>query len=974
MSRRIAFVSLLFALVSFTAPLPAQSSGFSESVVHNFTGTQTALDAGLIMDGAGNLYGTTLGGGTAGNGTVFKLNSSGQQTVLYNFTRANGDGANPYASLILDSAGNLYGTTSGGGPADAGTIFKLDTSGHETVLYAFTGAIGASSDGATPLAALVMDSSSNLYGTTYNGGSSGKGSVFKLDSSGHESLLYSFTGTSGDGANPLSSLIIDSAGNFYGTTFSGGASQQGTVFKLNPGTGQETVLYSFTGTSGDGAFPQAGLLMDSAGNLYGTTISGGSAGVGTVFKLNPSTSQETVLHNFAGGNTDGAEPKASLIMDSTGNLYGTTNTGGTLNEGVVFELNTSTSQETLLHGFNGTLGDGVNPAAALIMDSSGNLYGTTTGGGSAGGGGTIFKLNTSSQESVLYSFALTNGDGSTPDAGLIADSAGNLYGTTYTGGSANVGTVFELNVSTGQEKVLYNFLGGSGDGANPQAGLVMDSAGNLYGTTNNGGPAGDGTIFKLNPSTGQETVLHSFLGSDGAHPHVGLMMDSAGNLYGTTFSGGSVGFGVAFKLNPGTGQETALYSFAGAGGDGANPQSGLVMDKAGNLYGTTSAGGITAASCSSGCGIVFKLNPGTDQEVVVYSFTGTNGDGALPQASLILDSAGNLYGITSNGGSANNGTVFKLNPSTSQETVLYSFTGANGDGALPQTSLILDSAGNLYGTTRSGGGTSGYLCGSNGCGTVFMLNPTTGKETELYTFPSGANGDGDPLSGAAPYGSLIMDGAGNLYGTASIGGTAEGGVAFKLAPVTYSLSPASGGSTSATVTAGQTATYNLQVNPLNGFIGTVSLSCTGAPTAATCTPSPASVTISGSTPLAVAVNVTTTSRAFAPPSATHRTWPMAPQSVVSLSAFLSLFVLILWQTARLGPSSRRRARNLRGALVLGLAVLATACGGAGGSSGNGGGGNGGGGGGTPAGAYTLTVTGTTQQGLSKTLNLTLTVN
>ena len=252
-------------------------------MLYSFTGSDGSEPfAGLIADSSGNLYGTTQSGGASGgHGVVFKLSPSGTETVLHTFTGGS-DGGIPRAGLIADTGGNLYGTTAGGGASNAGTVFKLSPSGTETVLYSFTG-----SDGSGPFAGLIADSSGNLYGTTQSGGASGgHGVVFKLSPGGTETVLYSFTGGS-DGGTPRAGLIADSSGNLYGTTQFGGPGCGGVgcgvVFKLSP-SGTETVLYSFTGSDGSGPFP--GLIADSSGNLYGTTLSGGaSGGHGVVFKL-----------------------------------------------------------------------------------------------------------------------------------------------------------------------------------------------------------------------------------------------------------------------------------------------------------------------------------------------------------------------------------------------------------------------------------------------------------------------------------------------------------------------------------------------------------------------------------------------------------------------------------------------------------------------------------------------------------------
>jgi uncharacterized repeat protein (TIGR03803 family) len=353
------------------------------SVLYSFTGEHGVEPAaGLFRDAAGNLYGTTIYGGNSGNGTVFKLDTAGHETVLHSFS-GNSDGGLPLAGLIRDGSGNFYGSACCGS-TNSGVVFKMDKFGNETVLHRF-----AYKGGALPTAALVRDRSGNLYGTTEYGGNlhpcllSGCGVVFKLDLKGKETVLYRFKGKA-DGRSPFGALVRDSDGNLYGTTIKGGTSHAGVVFKLAP-TGKQTVLYSFSGGA-DGKSPQAGLLRDAAGNLYGATEHGGTSRAGVVFKLD-STGKETVLYPFTGG-ADGANPIASLIRDADGNLYGTALNGGASGAGVVFKLDTA-GEQTVLHSFNKK--DGAFPNGALVRDADGNLYGTTAGGG-AFGRGVIFKL------------------------------------------------------------------------------------------------------------------------------------------------------------------------------------------------------------------------------------------------------------------------------------------------------------------------------------------------------------------------------------------------------------------------------------------------------------------------------------------------------------------------------------------------------------------------------------------------------
>jgi uncharacterized repeat protein (TIGR03803 family) len=305
--------------------------------------------AGLIPDGKGGLYGTAPKGGAFHQGTVFKLTTAGNFKVLRSFSGA--DGQFPQAGLIRDKAGNLYGTTSNGGAFNVGTVFKLDTAGTESVLYSFAG--GA--DGANPMGGLVRDDGGNLYGTTYQGGDFtcnppyGCGTVFRLDRHGKYTVWHTFTGPP-DGAFSVASLLRDTTGNLgllYGTTYQGGDFTCnppygcGTVFRLDRWGGY-TVLHAFSGV-GDGQYPTAGLIRDSAGNLYGTTIAGDASGTcdpprgcGTAFMLD-AAGKETVLHNFA-ASPEGKYPAGGLIRDAAGNLYGTTTQGGNSDYGTVFKI------------------------------------------------------------------------------------------------------------------------------------------------------------------------------------------------------------------------------------------------------------------------------------------------------------------------------------------------------------------------------------------------------------------------------------------------------------------------------------------------------------------------------------------------------------------------------------------------------------------------------------------------------------
>jgi|SRR5579871_2474038 len=363
--------------------------------------------------------------------------------------------------------------------------------------------------------------------------------------------------------------------------------------------GKGKVLHAFHGGS-DGSEPYGALISDSSRNFYGTTKLGGGtgcsggAGCGTVFELAPHGT-EKVLYAFKGG-SDGANPMAALLSDNMGNLYGTTQAGGASDEGTVFVISPD-GIETQIYAFKGG-SDGAAPSGSLIMASGGDRYGTTENGGSGTCGttgcGTVFEITAAGAEKVIYSFQ-GGSDGAGPAAGLIADSEGNMYGTTfYGGGNQNCsgfgcGTVF-IVTPDGTESVLYSFQGNY-DGAGPTCNLIFDDLGNLYGTTRGGGPPGHGTVFELSPD-GTETVLYSFqAGLDGNIPVAGVIMDTSGNLYGATYSGGSTkchgfGCGTVFKVAP-NGREKVLYAF----GQDRYPEAALLAGPHGLLYGTTTVGG-----------------------------------------------------------------------------------------------------------------------------------------------------------------------------------------------------------------------------------------------------------------------------------------------------------------------------------------------------------------------------------------------
>jgi uncharacterized repeat protein (TIGR03803 family) len=353
-----------------------------------------------------------------------------------------------------------------------------------------------------------------------------------------------------------------------------------------------TALASFNETNG--RYPQAGLVEDSSGNLFGTAGQGGASGTGTVFEIAAGSGVITTLASFNG--TNGAFPVSSLVEDSIGNLFGTTLNGGTYNVGTVFEVVKGSGVITTLASFNGT--NGADPDAGLVEDSSGNLFGTTT------------------------------------ESGPVSTIGG-------------YGTVFEIAHNSGVITTLASFF--YLNGAYPEAGLVEDSSGNLFGTTENGGTYYDGTVFEVVKGRGAVTTLASFNGTNGAAPLAGLVEDNSGNLFGTTTNDGLLGYGTVFEIVHGSGVITTLASFNDTNGE--NPESSLIEDSSGNLFGDTTAGGV------SNDGTVFEVAKGSGAISTLASFNGTNGELAF---GLVADSNGNLSGTASEGGSFEDGTVFEL--------------------------------------------------------------------------------------------------------------------------------------------------------------------------------------------------------------------------------------------------------------------------------------------------------------------------
>jgi uncharacterized repeat protein (TIGR03803 family) len=727
-----------------------KSFGFPEK-------SERTPNASVVEATDGALYGTTYDGGTGASGSVYRVNKDGTgYQVIHHFGVNPGDGKNPYSKVLEGTDGALYGTTWAGGTNGAGTVFKVNKDGTGyIVLRNFAG--GA--DAQNPYSGVTEGTNQVLYGTTYNGGAHGVGTLFKLNKDGSAyAVLHSFNVGRTDGNYPEGELLQASDGLLYGSAFSGGNNFGGVLYRLNDdGTGYG-ILRQF-GTNQDGTSPAGMLIEGSDGALYGTTYTGGSNNLGTVFTIGKDGNGYSILHNFQGSlSADGAHPPLSVIEGTNGMLYGTTE-----NAACVYKLNKDGSGFGILRNFN-TL-DGTYLEAALLQASDGVFYGTASLGGLSDSG-TLFKIEgDGSQFTVVHEFLDANGGDGTAVSGISEASNGVLYGTCESSGPDIGGTVFKLNKDGTGYGILHSFLGWGQSEEKPIGGVIEVANDSLFGVASDGGTNFlAGALFKIDEQGTNYSVVRLFgsIPSDGGVPLASLLKASSGVVYGTTYSGGSNGGGTVFSISAdGTGY-AVLHNFSGAGGEGINPEAPLIEGSDGAIYGTTwNSPGIG----SGPIGGVFRMatNGGFS---VPHSFGSIAGDGMKSNTGLAEGSDGAIYGETSSGGSSNVGTIFRVTKDGSSYSLLHQF-GSSGDGQHPIGRLLRAWDQALYGTTSGGG--------SNGLGTVFRIDNSGSNYAILHHFGGG------PADGASPS-TLILGSDGILYGAATGGGAANSGVVFRLFP------------------------------------------------------------------------------------------------------------------------------------------------------------------------------------------------
>ena len=653
-----------------------------------------------LVEYKGKLYGMTLYGSTSSSsfGTIFSYDPISKiYTLLFDFN--NFSGAGPCGSLLA-SGGKLFGMTRFGGRSNDGTIFSFDpvTNTH-TKLFDFN-----KTNGASPYGSLI-EYDGKLYGMTSEGGSSNNGTIFSFDpvNNIHTNLL-DFDGT--NGSNPNGSLVVVGS-KLYGMTKGGGVSKSGTIFSFNPVINTHTKLFDFNNANGINPY---GSLVFSGNKLYGVTQIGGIENKGTIFSFDPTINNYTKLFDF--NNTKGALPYGSLI-EFDGKLYGMTSEGGKSNNGTIFSFDTVTNFHTNLFDFDNT--SGINPKGSLWV-TEGKLYGMT--GGNEGSGSTLFSFDPLSNTHTKLC-ELSNTNGSNPTGSLVLY-MGKFYGTTRYGNTGS--TIFSFDPITNTHTKLFNFV--DTNNSEPNGTLVV-VGGKLFGTTQGGGSGNAGTIFSFDLLTNTHTKLFDFSYDNGGSPN-GSLVEEGGKLYGMTRIGGNFNSGVIFSFDLVKNNYSKLFDFSY--GNGSYPNGGLlVLD--GKLYGMTSGD----VSFSSN-GTIFSFDPSKKTYTKLFDFSGTNG--STPYASLLVF-GGKLYGMTERGGSSGLGTIFSFDPITGMHNKLFDFSSLIS-GVRPLGNLT-ESFGQLYGMTSRGG--------SNDKGTVFSYDPANNTFTKLHDF-IGGNG-ASPSSGSS---------------------------------------------------------------------------------------------------------------------------------------------------------------------------------------------------------------------------------
>ena len=748
-----------------TAPLHAQII----STVYNFNSAADGIQprSGMVQAADGTLYGTTMQGGVYNRGSIFKITPDARFQTIYSFDGQNGD--TPSGPLAIGPDGAVYGTTNGGGgynklQYNEGVVFKITPDGVESVIYTFH--YPNLNDSQGPPMGLVYDSADgNFYGTIAKGGASNNGLIFQVTPAGAYTVITSLD--SGTGQNPRGSLFYNPAdGLLYGTTTEGGTAGQGTIFKVST-TGALTVIKNLDSATGFNNTTSGQIMQAADGNLYGTLNAGGTANQGTIFKI--SGGVFSTIYNFQG--PDGGTPESRLVQAADGALYGTATNGGASSHGIVFRLTPgATPAVKTIHSFTGT-GDGSQPGD-LTLAANGLLYGSASTGGEKGFG-SVFNTTTTGSFFIVKDLNKGIHDGIGPNNRLLLAKDGNYYGTTVNITPPTLalnGTIYQMTPQ-GIVHALYTFTSGSPIGLRPMGNLVQSADGTFYGVTN----SNNAVVYKFtvpgHSAVTTPTLLHQFDGSQNELPAGGLLLASDGNLYGTTIRGGANNLGTLFRLTP-EGVYTVLLNFTGATGYNGSPTlfglGALVQGEDGDLYGVMSQGG------KNNAGSIFRI---TTAGSLIWD-TSLTSDTAGTKSGLTFGADGNLYGVSNSGGANGKGSIFSVTTAGAL-SLKYSFDTTHGYSPLGALALAAD--GSLYGLTTSGGQSKhGGLFQYTADGVIFPADFATSSGWYISSY------GGDYLTPTPD---------GDIYGTSFEGGSSNSGSIYRygfVPPTITSFAPASG--------------------------------------------------------------------------------------------------------------------------------------------------------------------------------------
>jgi uncharacterized repeat protein (TIGR03803 family) len=863
--------------------------------------------------------------------------AAAQESMLYSFGNTSSDGKTPESPLIFDSKGNLYGTTTGGGAHGYGTVFEFSPGSGgvwtETILYSF----GVTTSDAEGPENIVFDSKGNLYGTA-GGGAYGYGSVFELSPQAGgvwtEQVIHSFNLGEADGYSPVGNPAIDSSGNVFVATTSGGTDDSGTVVEISPVSGgawTEEIVYSFGPTFGVNG-PTAGLVFDTKGNLYGTTDTGGSNNGGTVFEVSPGSGgvwTETVLHNFPVNPTDGSSPNGELILDSAGNLYGITHSGGVALDGTVFEVSPQTDgtwTEKVLYGFNPTdaNADGEGPVGALAFDSKGNLYGATyeEGGGAVTGDGGVFKLTPGSggawTEQLLHNFTGDYTpedvamDGIFPYAGVVIDASGNLYGTTSRGGVNGDGAFYVI----GPEPLAATpvFSPGEGDYSSAQTVTITDATpGSTIYYSNNGTPDTTSTVYTGPITVSTYQVLTAFATAPGYvdSNYTVARFNITPTVATPTFSPGASTYTSAQSVTIGdsTSGATIYYSTSGT-----TPTTSSTKYTAAITVSSTET--LEAIAVASGY---------ANSAVASAAYTIQIPAAATPVFSPVAGTYASAQNVTITDATAG-ASIYYTTDGTTPTASSTRYAGA----IHVTTTETIEAIAVATGYTNSAVATAAYSIQIPVAATP-VFSPAAGTYTASQSVTITDSTAGASIyyttDGTTPTASSTMYmGAINVTATETIQAIAVAAgytnSAVALATYTINMATASFSLTvspsSLTISPGQSGTATISITPQNGFNSATTFSCSGLPAGASCSFSPASVTPSGT------AAVTTSLTVSAPASASILNQNSRPGFPVKLPA-TTLAVALCF----IGFRWRRNSRFLLGAAAVAFlgATLLVGCGG-----------------------------------------------